>query len=49
MESGSVDISQMKLEDFTSQRLQDEEDDEEKQLLTSPDTSPVKIQGGDQK
>ncbi|XP_071798440.1 uncharacterized protein [Asterias amurensis] len=46
MESGSVDISQMKLEDFTSQRLQEEEDDEEKQLLTSPDTSPAKIHDG---
>ena len=44
MESGSVDISQMKIEDFTSQRLQDEEEEAEKQM-TSPDTSPVKIQG----
>ncbi|XP_022098664.1 BRCA2-interacting transcriptional repressor EMSY-like isoform X2 [Acanthaster planci] len=46
MESTSVDISQMKLEDFTSQRLQDSEDvDDEKQSNTSLESSPVKITG----
>ncbi|XP_038050244.1 BRCA2-interacting transcriptional repressor EMSY-like [Patiria miniata] len=47
MESSSVDISQMKLEDFTSQRLQDDEDveDDKQNDTTSPETSPVKMKG----
>ena len=45
MESGSVDITQMELEDFTSQRLQDAEDIGEDKQNTSPESSPVKITG----